>query len=208
MDKPNARAQDGRKKKRPGIEEQTEIIMEAAIQLFIEQGANNTSIAQICARADVSKPTFYRCFTDKDALISQLYQKAIDRHVLSLLKLTLPESKDGQIQLDSALDALFDALFKESALVQLLIREYNDPSSPASQIIDNTFERIAKDMLKSIRKHTDNPPSKTFLKAMMAAFQWLAYDAIKAGLAPNQVKRAKQAAHELAAALIHVAYDR
>ncbi|MCG8312383.1 MAG: TetR/AcrR family transcriptional regulator [Pseudomonadales bacterium] len=207
MEKKAKKSVDGRRKKRPGIAEQTAIIIDAAVQLFIEQGAQNSSIAQICAKADVSKPTFYRCFKDKESLISQLYQRAVDRHVVSLLTLPLPQNSDGQIKLDTALDELFDALFKEADLVQLLIREYNDPLSPASEIIDNTFERIAKEMLKSIKKRSANPPSKTFLKAMMAAFQWLAYDAIKSGLAPQQVKKAKKAAHELAAALMAVAYQ-
>lgn len=192
---------DGRSKKRPGVEEQKAIIIDSAIGLFIEQGTQNTSIAQICASADVSKPTFYRCFKDKDELVSTLYQDAINTHVEKLMGFTIHESMTGKESLNTALDELFDRIFEHAKLAQLLLREYSDPSSPASQIIDSTFEHIAKTMEQSFRQNAAHP-SRTFLKAMMAAFQWLVHDAIKAGLTPKKKKEAKQAAHELAAALV------
>lgn len=193
--------QDGRSKKRPGVEEQTEIITAAAIELFIEHGTKTTSIAQICKKADVSKPTFYRCFKDKEELISYLYQHSINNHVGNLLSLATPKSIEGKNDLDTALDTLFDTIFENANSVQLLFREYGDPSSPATQIIDETFENIAKRMEKGLKASENNVPSRTFLKAMMSAFQWIIYDTIKAGLTPKKIKEAKQASHELASAL-------
>lgn len=196
-----SKAIDGRSKPRPGIEEQTQIIIDAAIELFIEQGTNSTSIAQICARADVSKPTFYRCFKDKDALIAQLYQQSINAHVDTLLLATMRQNISAEQNLDKALDKLLDAIFEQASLAQLLFREYGDPNSPAAKIIDSTFERIAKALQKNIKQNGQEPPSRTFLKAMMAAFQWVVHDTIKAGLTPHKIKEAKKAAHELAAVM-------
>ena len=136
--------EDGRRKKRPGVEEQTEIITQAAIALFVEHGTRSTSIAQICAKADVSKPTFYRCFKDKEALVSRLYDASVNAHVGSLLKATLPnnQQKDQPIDvaIQDALNDLLDAIFQQAPLAQLLIREYGDPHSPAAHIIDSAFE--------------------------------------------------------------------
>lgn len=192
---------DGRSKKRPGVAEQTAIITAAAIDLFIEHGTKNTSIAQICAKADVSKPTFYRCFKDKEELVAGLYEEAINAHVKSLMNTTFSESVGDKARLNAALDELLDAIFAQAHLAQLIIRESSDPSSPAAEIIDRTFERIAKSLQKSFTVQSGKQPSRSFLKAMMSAFQWLVYDAIKAGLSPKKVKEAKQAAHELAAAM-------
>lgn len=192
---------DGRSKKRPGVEEQTEIITNAAIELFIEHGTKTTSIAQICKKADVSKPTFYRCFKDKEELVSKLYQDSINNHVGGILTFAIPKSISGKHDFDVALDQLFDTIFEHANLVQLLFREYSDPSSPASQIIDDTFENIAISMEKGLLATGKRIPSRIFLKAMMSAFQWIIYDAIKAGLSDDSVKAAKIASHELAAAL-------
>lgn len=191
---------DGRSKKRPGAEEQAEIIRAAAVALFVEQGTKNTSIAQICARADVSKPTFYRCFADKDVLVASLYEHSVNEHVDALMKATLGEDLQGK-RMDAALDDLFDAIFSRADLAQLLFREYSDPDSPAAVIIDDAFNRIARMLEASFQSRYGKTPSRTFLKAMMSAFQWLAYDAIRKGLKPRHIKDAKLAAHELATAL-------
>lgn len=197
----NEKRADGRSKKRPGIEEQTEIITAAAIELFVELGTKNTSIAQICSKSEVSKPTFYRCFKDKDALVTNLYQHSINSHVEKLLESTLNTPISSRKSLEASLDTLFDAIFERASLAQLLFQEYSDPTSPASKIIDDAFNRIAQMLEQSFQKRSINQPSSTFLKAMMSAFQWVAYDAIKAGLTPKKVKEAKYAAHELASAM-------
>ena len=191
---------DGRSKKRPGVAEQAEIIRAAAVALFVEQGTKNTSIAQICARADVSKPTFYRCFADKDVLVASLYEHSVNEHVDALMKATLGDDLQGK-QMDTALDDLFDAIFSRADLAQLLFREYSDPDSPAATIIDDAFNRIARILETNFQSRFGSTPSRTFLKAMMSAFQWIAYDAIKKGLKPRHINDAKLAARELAAAL-------
>lgn len=193
---------DGRSKKRPGVEEQAATITSAAIELFIEQGTRNTSIAQICARADVSKPTFYRCFVDKDELVSTLYHFSINEHVESLLATTFDATDGSRKKLYVALDTLMDAIFERAQLAQLLFREYSDPASPASAIIDEAFERIARKMERSFRQRNQRVPSRSFLKAMMSAFQWLVFDTIKGGLTTRRTTQAKQAARELAMAMM------
>ena len=59
-------------KKRPGVEEQREIILSAAIDLFGVEGKKAVSVSRICEKAGVSRDTYYRCFDDKEALISHL----------------------------------------------------------------------------------------------------------------------------------------
>lgn len=200
-EKTPTKLEDGRRKKRPGVEEQTEIITQAAIELFVEHGTRSTSIAQICARADVSKPTFYRCFKDKEALVSRLYDSSVNAHVGALLKATFPKDQPIDITIKDALNDLLDAIFKQAQLAQLLIREYGDPHSPAAQIIDSAFERIATVMENTFKSQNMKSPSRTALKAIMSAFQWIVYDAIRAGLSPATIQQAKDASHELAAML-------
>jgi len=203
MNTETSNLRDGRSKKRPGVEEQKEIINAAAIELFVELGTKSTSIAQICKQANVSKPTFYRCYKDKDELVSNLYQYSINGHVERLLESTVDTSIPGKQNIELALDTLFDAIFEQSNLAQLLFREYSDPMSPASKIIDDAFDRIAKIMEKTFKHYSVKQPSRTYLKAMMSAFQWIVYDTIKDGKSPEKVREAKLAAHELTSALFY-----
>ena len=56
-----------------------ERIVEAATALFLERGYLATSIDQIAALAGVSKPTVYRFFADKDALLEHIVLGTLDR---------------------------------------------------------------------------------------------------------------------------------
>ncbi len=45
-------------------------LVRAAIDLFAEQGYDDTTVAQIAARAGLSKATFFRHFPDKREVLS------------------------------------------------------------------------------------------------------------------------------------------
>ena len=191
------KAIDGRSKKRPGLEEQTVLITQAAVELFIEQGSRSVSIAQICNHAKVSRPTFYRCFKDKEELLYNLYQYSVNDHVKNiLLKANSSKLKDSH-WLHSALDELLEAIFENSQSVKLVFMESNDPLSPASSIVESAFDHAADVMEKTMTKDKADMPSRTVLKALMAAYQWIVHDAIKKDLTDDAKGEAKRAAWEL-----------
>ena len=82
---PTKATADGRSKKRPGLEEQRRRILSAAVDLFRQQGSRGISISQLCTAADVSRPTFYKCFEDKEDLIYELYGEAVHQPVDDIL---------------------------------------------------------------------------------------------------------------------------
>lgn len=180
---------DGRSKKRPGVEEQSAIIMQAAVSLFAEQGVRASSIAQICARAEVSRPTFYRCFEDKDALVSRLYEDSVNAFVENFLGSARLRDRE---ELHQQLDDLLDSIFEHSELAQLVFRESSDPDSPAARIIDEAFEHAADVMNRGGGK-----ASRVYLKSVMAAVQWIVQDAISKGLTEANKAESKSAAFTL-----------
>jgi hypothetical protein len=133
--------------------------MQAAVSLFAEQGVRASSIAQICARAEVSRPTFYRCFEDKDALVSRMYENSVNAFVENFLGTA---RLGDQEELHHQLDDLLDSIFEHSELAQLVFRESSDPDSPAARIIDDAFEHAAEVMTKGAQGYT---PSRVYLKS-------------------------------------------
>lgn len=54
-------------------------VMEAATTLFLQRGYLGTSVDQIAALAEVSKPTVYRFFADKEQLLTESVLGTLDR---------------------------------------------------------------------------------------------------------------------------------
>jgi AcrR family transcriptional regulator len=188
---------DGRRKKRPGIEQQKNSIIKAATALFSEHGSKAVSISQICLLADITRPTFYRCFEDKDALLEELYQSAVSKAVDDMLQQN-PFTAANAIQIKIAIEQVYETIFKQAKLADLLFREASDPNSPAYSIINNAFERISMALLEALHIEQDTGQQSTghhkvYLKALMAANQWIVHDAIIKGLSEEDKQQAKQA---------------
>lgn len=188
---------DGRSKKRPGLNEHRCAIIDAAVELFSQQGSQAVSISQICSLANLSRPTFYRCFKDKEALIHALYQESVNQPVEEIMLRGLAEREVDEDWIKVALEQLFDAIFDNARLAELVFMESNNPASPAYAIVDNAFEHFADAMETSIAKTSRHKPSRVFLKSLMAACQWIVHDAIRTGLDESTREEAKAAAWQL-----------
>lgn len=61
-----------------------ERVLDAAVELFAEQGYDGTSVAQVLARAGVAKGGFYHHFASKEALLYEVYGDLIERQLESM----------------------------------------------------------------------------------------------------------------------------
>lgn len=185
---------DGRSKPRPGVAEQKSNIVDAAVELFAERGVSAVSVAKLCAAADISRPTFYRCFEDKHALVTHIYAIAVNAHVEGLL---LSGDLRDPAGLRASLDDMLSAIFANATLARLVFAESADPASPAARIVDRAFEQAADVLSRDLAAAGQTPPSRVYLKSLMAAVQWIVHDAIRKGLDERTRREASSAAFEL-----------
>ncbi|MFZ5825780.1 MAG: TetR/AcrR family transcriptional regulator [Bacillota bacterium] len=66
-----------------------EAILEAALELFAEQGFRGNNVPEIARRAGVSVGTLYHCFASKEAIVNTLYRK-LKREVREALQDSFP----------------------------------------------------------------------------------------------------------------------
>lgn len=62
------------------------LIFETAMELFLKQGYDDTTVEQIVAKADVAKGTFFNHFPTKDAILSELGRQRMELAEMLLLK--------------------------------------------------------------------------------------------------------------------------
>lgn len=196
---------DGRSKKRPGLTAQREAVVAAAVALFAEQGVEAVSISRICTAADVSRPTFYRCFPDKDALLRHIYTVAVDDHTrLNLAAVLDGDAPRGPAAIRAALDDMVDRIFERPLLAAFIFVESADVRAPAHAIVREAHEEAARRIEQSISAGGARPPTRTTLLATMAACQWIAHDAIRRGLTPEVRADARAAMWALVAAVFRL----
>ena len=65
----------------PGARER---VLDAAVDLFAQQGYDGTSVAQVIARAGVAKGGFYHHFSSKEALLYEVYGDLITRQLVAM----------------------------------------------------------------------------------------------------------------------------
>ena len=183
-------------RKRPGPEEQSKVILGAAISLFSQRGCNAVSVSEICKKARVSRDTFYRCFTDKDSLVSHLYQTTVNDHI---------EAVFGEWELDYAnrhwlsnvFDKTVDAILEQHQVAQFLFVESADPGSHAYVVIHKAYERVVRRLQRWCRDNNRVVTTREYLMALLVATQWLVHNAIINGLKSRDIRRAKEAAAQL-----------
>lgn len=192
-----SRLEDGRRKPRPGPEQQSAAILDASVVLFLEHGTRAVSIMQICDAADVSRSTFYRSFTGKDALLQHLYQVSVVEPVEQFMQAHLNAGRIPPAQMKHTVGDLFEAIFAQGHYAELVFRESNDPNSHAYSAVNDAFDRVVIAMQQVFKPTPDTKVSAIYLKSLLSASQWIASDAIRKGLTAKNKKMAKEAAWEL-----------
>jgi AcrR family transcriptional regulator len=78
--------------------------MEAAYQLFRQQGIEDTSIEQICVQADVARRTFYGHFPNKQSLIGGLGISRLYDQLEPMLRLLMENHQTTRGRLEAMID--------------------------------------------------------------------------------------------------------
>lgn len=183
-------------KARPGVTQQRQTICAAAVVLFVERGVSVVSVSEICRQAGVSRDTFYRCFTDKEALISHFYQTSVNEHIERVVD-SWRLDYSNPVWLHEVFDQTIDAILHEHTVAQFLFVESADPRSPAYKVIHKAYTHAVKQMQGWCRKNGNEVPSNELLFSLLVAAQWLVHNAIVEGMKPRHIARAKAASEQL-----------
>jgi AcrR family transcriptional regulator len=112
-------ATTGRKRLPAG--ERRELILEAAGQLFGEHGYAHTTLDEVAAAAQVTKPVLYRHFDSKKAL----YLALLERHRADLPRFfeRVPSDFDFERRVEAILEAWFDYVAGHGYAWRMLFRD-------------------------------------------------------------------------------------
>lgn len=97
-------------------------ITEAAIALFAERGCEETTVEDICARAEVARKTFYNYFPSRQHLITELAEALLFGETQALVELAMEQYTGTAERLACFFEAMRNNLARFEQLERSLIR--------------------------------------------------------------------------------------
>jgi AcrR family transcriptional regulator len=129
-----------------GTMNKKQMIMEEALKLFATEGYESTGVALIVEKAEVTKPTLYHYFGNKEGLLRSIYE---ERFIPFLGALNSIQLDEGDIQ--SSFHKIFDCYLKHSQMDEPFFWLVNHlrkaPQKSESYGIVKTFYAQEEDLL-------------------------------------------------------------
>jgi AcrR family transcriptional regulator len=157
--------------------ERREQLLDVGRHLFAERGLEGTSIEEIAARADVSKPVVYGHFGGKEGLYAVVVDREVERFLTMATRLL--EGEDKMEKFEVAAVELLRYIQDNSDGFRILVRDSNPSSGSgtyASLISDiaGQVEYLLGDVLKSRGYDPKLAPMYAQMLVGMVAFtgQW------------------------------------
>lgn len=110
------------RRRRIGYEARRALIIEAAMEVFAEEGYQGASLEAIASRAGVTKPVLYDHFTSKQVLHLTLLERERDEAVAHILERLQSGGRPDQ-RVATALDAFFEWVQLHPYAWRMLFRE-------------------------------------------------------------------------------------
>ena len=136
-----------------------EMICDAAAVLFRERGYRGTSIDEIGAAVGMTGPALYRHFPSKEALLSEILERALDRARIEVEN-ARKEGGGPRAELERIVEGAVALVVEQGETILLAAREMNQLSAEARQRIVRRQRAIVElwtEALRAVRPELDAP---------------------------------------------------
>ena len=154
-------------------------ILQAALELFDEEGFHATKVAEICDRADVAQKTFFNHFPTKRHVLAEVAQESLGR-LLGLIDEAL--AVEGATR--DRLEHLFRRIGERSRetgpmrrelLTEMVHLAHEEGTEERARVLHDAFGAIVEAGLGAGDVRTDHPP-ETLTQMILGAFYALMFN--------------------------------
>lgn len=163
----------GRKVNSSG-EKSKKLLLEKAIELFSQRGYHETKISDIVKAANLTQPTFYLYFTNKESLYTDLLSQ-FSNSVIDIIHRDLNDHHDGNVirKVENCISNLFKYFKENQNLTKMGFH------SEVSEEIKNYFSQLLEEQFNLVKNqygvHID---SKLIADSLIGSVERLAFTAL------------------------------
>ena len=174
-----AEARDLTRRERRRLELHAKII-DVARDLFTERGFGDSTVAEICARADIAQKTFFNHFPTKQDLVREIAQRAIDELLIDI-ETARKEGVDTRERLLRFFASFADRSLAAGPMSRELVSELahvvHERGAPSVQArrLHDAFGAIVEDGLRA-GEVTRQHDAETLTEMIIGAFYVLTFN--------------------------------
>src|SRR6516165_1721895 len=128
-----------------------EQVLRHAKRIFARKGYHRTNIADIIARAQIARGTFYLYFQNKKDLFEELLEQVLSELRLRIQRLRIgPEEPEPVAQLRNNLRRVLNFLLAERELTDILLNHSTGFDRELDSRIGEFYERVADQIQRSL----------------------------------------------------------
>jgi AcrR family transcriptional regulator len=128
-------------------------LIDAAIQLFGDQGFAATGVKQLCRRAGVTDRYFYESFDDRAALFQAAFEQVVGELLVAVGGAALGEAGSPERQARAAVEAFVGSLTSDPARARLLFLEVGSVGGDIAREVRASTRRFAELVAGAARPH-------------------------------------------------------
>lgn len=126
-------------------------ILETALVLFASHGYEATGVQEICDQAEITKPTLYHYFNNKQGLLESILDERF-KPFLSLLEAACHYRRDLTLNLQRVIEAYFLFASRDLQLYQLLLSLRTAPSRSESRLLIKPWIKAQEEPIMAMFK--------------------------------------------------------
>jgi AcrR family transcriptional regulator len=155
-----------------------EAVIRAAAHAFNRKGYHNTSLDDIAAALEVTKPTVYYYVTNKEQLLFECFAAGVAK-IRDTFREVRQQKAPARTRLATALRQYGEAVASEYGWSMVRAEEHDLPPAMSSQIkalkseIDQDIRRLIRDGIQDASIHPCDPKMTAF--ALAGALNWIAH---------------------------------
>lgn len=130
------------------METKKDHILAIASKLFATQGFENTSVAQLCKEAEVSKGLVYHYFKTKNDILRELFSATTEQMIA--ISNSKNHSKDPYANIKSIIEQVFNQLKNDKVFFQFNLNMMLQPSTKA--ILNDLIKVRSSHLLASVKQ--------------------------------------------------------
>ncbi len=175
--KPNIKI--GRPKKtKDEIQTSKQQILTATRSIFGANGTQGTTVAKIVDAAAISRPTFYKYFSNSEQAIDLVIEQAHQRLIIRLMHImpTVANSQDDNIsRILTILDSYLEWSKEEKEILESIHQELLVSGSPVAKHRSLTLDAMHKLLKRYFKKSGKNIPDRYIFETAAIGMEDIAY---------------------------------